>query len=177
MMEQDGLAALFAQYLSGGTIPQLAQVDVRGPVFSGGGMPAGGGGIAGLEVFAQGVLDYLDKDDKQKAGQDTATGWKFNPDTDMPPPYTPPSAAGATSAPVRPQPRPWEYQGPPEMEGPPMAPADVTLPPITVRPEDDGNSIMEYDEQGNPIAARPPRVSGLSERDRFAALMGMLGFA
>jgi len=95
MTEADPLAALFAQYLSGGIRREIQPGQLApGPSFGSGAPMPGGGGTDSAEAFADGLLSYLEsKDEEEGPGQTQATGWTFDPLRDMPPPFEPAAAS------------------------------------------------------------------------------------
>ena len=94
------LEALLSAALTGGTVPELTPVTPRGPSIGGTPVMGGGDAMAGIGAgLGGGLWDMIGKKDETPAaatGQTQATGWKFDPLNDMPPP------PGAGPAPAEP---------------------------------------------------------------------------
>lgn len=136
----DMIAALYQQYLAGGTIPELWQGQVNGPSFSGmsSSPPESDGGAAGFAELGQGILDYLgdeDEDTKEKTeGILNQSAWTPK-DAQQPAPNPPgqmapqPATGGPDNSPVTSSilPPPAGAQAPPPgPQAPPQATPEQT---------------------------------------------------
>jgi hypothetical protein len=166
------LEALYAQYLSGGAPRQLAPVDVRGPVFAGGGMPDGGDmGMSGFASLGEGVLDYLDREKMKTEGEANTLQQQVQGMVRQA--YQPQQPAGAPQGGMSP------------MGGAPMSPVETSvlpqpggpaqpLPhPGQTRPVPGGQMAPPQPQQGDPTV--PPRAAGMDPR--IMAYLAMNGFA
>jgi hypothetical protein len=153
----DVIAAMYQQYLSGGTTPELWQGNVTGPQVPGMSVGGGGGSDGGASGFAelgQGLLDYLgdeDEDVKEKtSGILNQSAW--TPEDAQPP------AGGQMAPPPGQQPAPNQFDNSPVTSSvlPPPAGAPQQQPPPAGAP------------QQQPPVAGPPQSQPTPEQTKAA---------